>query len=185
MCAEGSLVLVEGVRDAVAHAQVLAELALTIVDKPVAARARLELLDVNCAEFFVDLSFHAHAAQHRDDTSLRRLFVQLCRLFVVLARRRLELFGSSGTAALAGTSSGEWIEGFGLGGHLGGNLARGSPVDQEAHGRLQANTEARHMRTAIGDVQLVGHGRIGGEGIMGFGCFNHLFLLPCKQATIN
>lgn len=50
-----SLVLVKALRDAEAHAEVLAYISLAVVDQTVAALARLKLLDQDCAEFLVNL----------------------------------------------------------------------------------------------------------------------------------
>ena len=61
----------ERVADAEAHSEVLAELTSAIIDQAMAAVARLELLNENRAKLSIDLRLHTHAAQHRNDTSLR------------------------------------------------------------------------------------------------------------------
>ena len=63
------------IRDAVAHAKVLADFSSAIVYQAVAAGARFKLLYENNPKFGVNLGLHPHAVEHRDDTVLSRLLL--------------------------------------------------------------------------------------------------------------
>ena len=57
-------------RNAEAHAEVLADLSVAVVDHTVAALAVLELLNEDSAKFMINLHVESHSAQHGNDACL-------------------------------------------------------------------------------------------------------------------
>ena len=134
-----------------------------------AARARLELLNEDRAQLWVNLSFHSHPTQHGDDSSL-------CGLLLGPRTSWREYFGLN---ILENLRASERVESFRLCRHLNGNLSRRHFVDQEAHFWLETDAEAGHVRTVVRNIELVGGLGIGcgsGKGVVGFCGFNHLIL---------
>ena len=54
-------------RNAEAHAEVLADLSVAVVDHTVAALAVLELLDEDSAKFMINLHVESHSAEHGNE----------------------------------------------------------------------------------------------------------------------